>query len=201
MRKYRDWDNVKAAAEFEQLPPGGYICRIMGAEVKEYKRRDGGTFEQLHISIDIAEGDFKYHYANEYRSQNTEDKRWKGVLRLYLPDENGSDRDREDRTASILKAAIESIEESNTGYHWDWDERKLKGKQIGVLFRSEEWEYNGKTGWKTQPFKLIDVARIREGKFKVPKEKPLKKEQAKAISADDFLDNGGEIISDSDLPF
>ena len=80
-------------------------------------------------------------------------------------------------------------------------EFKLKGKQIGVLFRSEEWEYNGKTGWKTQPFKLIDVARIREGKFKVPKEKPLKKEQAKAISSDDFLDNGGEIISDSDLPF
>lgn len=201
MRKYRGWDNVKAAAEFEQLPPGGYICRIMGAEVKAYKRRDGGTFEQLHISIDIAEGDFKDHYANEYRSQNTEDKRWKGVLRLYLPDENGSDRDREDRTASILKAAIEAIEESNTGYHWDWDERKLKGKQIGVLFRSEEWEYNGKTGWKTQPFKLIDVARIREGKFKVPKEKPRKKEQEKAISADDFLDNGGEIISDSDLPF
>ena len=31
MRKYGNWDKVKAAAEFEQLPPGGYVCRIMGA--------------------------------------------------------------------------------------------------------------------------------------------------------------------------
>lgn len=199
MRKYRNWENVKAAPEYQALPAGGYICRIMGAEVKTFQRRDGGSFEQLQISLDVAEGEHKDHYAQEYRAQNTEDKRWKGVLRLYLPDESGTEQD--NFTASRLKAAVEAIEDSNSGYHWDWDERKLKGKLVGCLFRSEEWDFDGRTGWKTQPFRLIDAARIREGKFQIPKDKPLKKEQVKALSADDFLDNGGEIVSDDDLPF
>lgn len=201
MRKYSNWDHVKALPEYQALPAGGYICRIMGAEVKAFNRRDGGSFEQLQISLDIAEGEYKDHYAQEYRAQNTEDKRWKGVLRLYLPDESGTDQD--NFTASRLKAAIEAIEDSNSGYHWDWDERKLKGKLVGCLFRLEEWSFDGRTGWKTQPFKLLSAARIREGKFQIPKDKPLKdsRQPAKVSGTDSFLENGGEIVSDNDLPF
>ena len=103
MRKYGNWDKVKAAAEFEQLPPGGYVCRIMGAEVKEYERKDhSGSFEKLRISLDIAEGQYKDFYANDYRAQNTEDKRWRGVMELYLPDENSANAEQEERTACLL---------------------------------------------------------------------------------------------------
>ena len=202
MRKYGNWDKVKAAAEFEQLPPGGYVCRIMGAEVKEYERKDhSGSFEKLRVSLDIAEGRYKDFYANDYRAQNTEDKRWRGVLGLYLPDENGANAEQEERTASYLKAAIEAIEESNSGYRWDWDERKLKGKIVGCLFRSKEWEYEGRGGWRTEALRFIEADRIRQGKFKVPAAKPLKKTSDSVHTAPMTTPENVEIIADDDLPF
>ena len=202
MRKYGNWDKVKVAAEFEQLPPGGYVCRIMGAEVKEYERKDhSGSFEKLRISLDIAEGQYKDFYVNDYRAQNTEDKRWRGVMELYLPDENGANAEQEERTASYLKAAIEAIEESNSGYRWDWDERKLKGKIVGCLFRSREWEYDGRTGWRTEALRFLEADRIRQGKFKVPAAKPLKKSSGDVYTAPMTTPENVEIIADDDLPF
>ena len=37
--------------------------------------------------------------------------------------------------------AIWRIEKSNEGFHWDWDEKKLIGKVIGI--NMQEDEYNG----------------------------------------------------------
>ena len=52
----------------------------------------------------------------------------------------------------------------------------------GVLFRNEEWEYNGNTGWSTRCCAFAAVGDIRDGKFKIPKDKPLKnKTQTTAI--------------------
>ena len=63
-----------------------------------------GTFERLEISIDVAEGEFKDFYATDYRGQNQEDKKWRGVLRLYVPKDDGSDMD--EWTKSKLKACL-----------------------------------------------------------------------------------------------
>ena len=51
--------------------------------------------------------------------------------------------------------------------------------------------------------KLLSAARIREGKFQIPKDKPLKdnRQPVKAPGAASLLDEGGEIVSDDDLPF
>lgn len=67
----------------------------------------------------------------------------------YLPKEDGTEKD--GWTASALKALIAAVEESNPGFHFDWDEKKLKDKVAGCLFRSEEWAFNGRTGWTTRP--------------------------------------------------
>ena len=88
------------------------------------------------------------------------------------------------------------VEDGNPGYHWDWDESTLKGKTVGVLFRNREWEYNGKTGWSTECCALACVGDIRDGNFKMPKDKPLKE---KAVSSDGFAEVSSG--SDDDLPF
>lgn len=196
MKKIGNWENVKAATEKVALPVGGYIVNIMGAKVATYDGNDGGKFEKLEISIDIAEGDFKDFYANDYRSQQSEDKKWKGVLRQYLPKEDGTEKD--EWTKSSLKALIGAIEDSNPGYHWDWDETKLKGKKVGCIFRNEEWEYNGKTGFKAQAFKFVSVEKIKTGNYRLPKDKLLNNSTATAdtSSASNFKD-----IPDDDLPF
>ena len=195
MRQINNWNDIKAVGEARELPVGGYVCKIMGAEVKTFDGKNG-SFEQLHISIDVAEGEYKGFYAENYRAQNTEDKRWKGVVRLYLPVEDGSEKD--GLTASILKGAIEAIEDSNSGYTWNWDEKTLKGKTVGCILRNEQWAFNGRTGWKAQPFKLIAADKIRSGDFKIPKEKGLAGQSAPAATS---APAGFEVVEDDDLPF
>ena len=195
MKKFNNWENVKAASEFVPLPAGGYIVELKNAKVKEYKNQNGDAFERFEIAIDIADGEFKDYYANDYCNQTNEDKKWKGVLRLYMPKEDGSEQD--EWTKSRFKSFIEAVEDSNPGFHWDWDESKLRGKKIGCLFRLEEWEYNGKTGKKAQPFKAVSVEKIKSGNFKIPKEKLLDKNaSAPTAPTPEFRD-----IPDEDVPF
>lgn len=193
MKQFKGYDKVQATVEREQLPKGAYICVIKNAEVKEYKGQNG-NFEKFEVSIDIAEGDFKDYYATDYRMQNSEDKKWRGVLRQYLPKDDGSEKD--EWTKSAFKALIIAIEESNEGFHWDWDEKKLKGLKVGCLFRNEEWEWDGKSGWTVRPFKFIEVERVESGKFKIPNDKPLKN-STPAQSTNDIDIS----MSDEDLPF
>ena len=195
MKKFNNWENVKAASEFVPLPAGGYIVELKNAKVKEYKNQNGDAFERFEIALDIAEGEFKDYYANDYCNQTNEDKKWKGVLRLYMPKEDGSEQD--EWTKSRFKSFIEAVEDSNPGFHWDWDESKLRGKKIGCLFRLEEWEYNGKTGKKAQPFKAVSIEKIKSGNFKIPKEKLLDKNASAPNSpTPEFRD-----IPDEDVPF
>lgn len=192
MKKLSNWEKIEAATERVQLPKGGYIVRIMDAKVNTYTG-SSGEFEKLEISIDILEGEHKDFYASDYRSQQMEDKRWKGVLRQYIPADDGSEKD--EWTKRNFKALIIAIEDSNPGYHWDWNEKGLKGKIAGALFRSEEWEYQGKTGFATHCFKFVPSELIKSGKYKVPADKLLENRTESQLS--DFE----EIPSDGDLPF
>ena len=149
MRAISNWENVKASADFTALPAGGYVCKIQGAKIRTIDGRNG-SFERLEVAVDIVEGEYKDHFRRDFDSQNTEDKKWRGVLRLYVPSGDGSDQD--NWSAAKLKRFISDVEDSNPGYHWDWEEQKLKGKLVGLTFRREEWEWGGKTGWKTNPF-------------------------------------------------
>ena len=193
MKQFKGYDKVQATIEREQLPKGAYICIIKNAEVKEYKGQNG-DFEKFEVAIDIAEGEYKDFYANDYRMQQSEDKKWRGVLRQYLPKDDGSEKD--EWAKSAFKALIIAIEESNEGFHWDWDESKLKGLKVGCLFRNEEWEFDGRNGWTVRPFKFIEAERVKNGKFRMPNDKPLNN---KSVS-----DNKNSIdisMADEDLPF
>lgn len=192
IKKINNWESVKAATEKVVLPPDGYVVEIKGAKVVTYKSNDGGLFEKLEISIDIAEGEFKDYYTNDYRNQQNEDKKWRGVLRLYLPKEDGTEKD--EWTKSTFKGVVAAIEDSNPGYHWDWDETKLKGKKVGCIFRNEEWEWAEKTGFTARPFKFIAVDKIRTGAFRLPKDKLLKRDEYSSPAS--YTD-----IPDDDLPF
>lgn len=194
MNKPKNWESVKPATERQQLPKGGYVCKIMNAEVVECNGRNG-TFEMLEIALDIVEGEYKDFYINDFRQNPEVDKKWKGTYRLFVPKDDGSEKD--EWTKSKLKAATDAIEESNSGYHWDWDESGLKGKTIGAIFRSEEYDFNGHQGFATRCFKLVPIESIRAGKFKVPEDKLLEKKSS-PINPNDFTEVP---VDESDLPF
>lgn len=174
------------------LPAGGYVAKIMGAKEETYT---WGSV--LVISFDITEGEHKDFFATDYRQNDREDKKWRGTYRLSVPKDDGSEKD--GWTKRTFGGAIWAIEESNPGYHWDWNETTLKGKSVGVLFRNKEWKMDENTGWTTECCALESVENIRNNAFKMPKDKPLKqKTEAGTVNPMEAVESSAD---DGDLPF
>lgn len=203
IRQPSNWNEVQEFTERAKLPLGAYVCRVKKAAVQanEYG-------EQLCIVFDIAEGEYAGFYQREFNADTRENKKFKGVLRVFLPKDDGSQKD--EWTKSTLKGLVTAFEKSNPGYKWNWDERSLAGRMIGIMFRNEEWEYDGKTGWTVRPFRAISTDSVRSGDFTLPKDKPLKKESSSGFgeSYDGFASassysNDFAMLDDSDaqLPF
>lgn len=201
IRRPNNWNEVQEFTDRPKLPLGAYVCRIRKAVVQ-----CNDFDEQLCLLFDIAEGEFKGFFDDDFKANNRADKKWKGVLRQFLPRDDGSDKD--EWAKSSFKGMITSFEKSNAGYVWNWDENSLAGKYVGILFRNEEWEYDGKTGWAVRPFRAISIDSVRSGDFRLPKDKPLKnKAAASSYDSTSYGYTGqpsgfAEIDdSDGDLPF
>lgn len=167
MKAYTGYEKGKATAEAERLPIGGYILKILKAEEITY---DWGR--KLKLSFDIADGDFKDFYKQNYNGQE-EPKKWKGTLMLTVP--NGDDSEKDQKRKKYFESQIACIEESNKGYEWDWNEEKLKGKLVGAVFGNQEYDFDGKSGFFTKCFGLRTVDAIKGGHFKIPKDRLLDK--------------------------
>lgn len=190
MIKEFKFEKKKTVNTSDPLPAGGYVAKIMGAELIKY---DWG--DVLKLSFDIAEGEQKEFFAMQYRGNTNEDKKWKGTFRITIPNEESEYFESQLKTWSNF---IACMEESNAGYIFDWDEAKFKNKLIGVLFRNKEWEYNNMTGWTTECCAVRSAIDIREGNFKIPRDKPLKNRPSSA-GVSGFTEATAE--DDDDLPF
>lgn len=187
MKPYNGY-KAEAPKRREALPAGGYVARIMDAEEHSY---DWG--QVLLISFDVTEGEHKDFFANDYRAQPQEDKKWRGTFRLRIPKDDGSTQDGWSKRS--FNNAMWAVEASNDGYHWDWNEAGLKGKAVGALFRDKQWEMNGRSGWTTECCAFDSVENIRSGKFKTPNPKPLQK-----VAEPDYTPVANASSGD-DLPF
>lgn len=168
MRAFNGYEAKKASSR-EPLPAGGYVMRIMDAEEVTFDR--GGT--ALKISLDVAEGAHKDFFRNDYKQQDAENRRWRCAYNLFIPRDDGSERD--GWTKRRFGNAMYAIEQSNPGYHWDWNEKSLKGKIVGALFRNYEWENQTRGGWDTECGALLEADEIRNGSFRPLPDRPLKK--------------------------
>ena len=199
IRRPNNWNEVKEPTDRQKLPLDAYVCRVKRAAVQNNQHGD-----QLCILFDIAEGEFSGFFNEDYKANTRDDKKWKGVLRLFIPKDDGSEKD--EWTKRTFKGMTTAFEKSNPGYTWNWDENSLAGKLIGILFRNEEWEYDGKNGWAVRPFRALSVDSVRDEDFTLPKDKPLKNKNDSGYGygsgysapASDFalLDD-----SDAELPF
>lgn len=167
IKKPMNWENVQEFSERKALPLGAYVCKVKQARVQ-----DNSYGSQLAILFDISEGEHAGFYNQEYAANTMEGKKWKGVLRVWLPKDDGSDKD--EITKRVLKGMVSAFEASNLGYRWDWNENSLAGKTIGIMYRNEEWKNReGKCIWSVNPFKAISADTVREGSYTLPKDKPL----------------------------
>lgn len=197
INRFGDFDKVQSYQDRPQLPTGGYVMRIMGAEVKE--NRIG---QYVQVSMDIAEGQYKDFFADDYRAQDNgpNGRKWHCNYLLNVPTDDGSEKD--GWTKRRFKTFTDALEASNDGYHFDWDEKKFKGLMIGGLFNIREWESGDRRGRSTNLAQVCSVEKIRTGKYKLPKDQLLSNGAGTSVSTSDTVPGGfGTVVHDDDLPF
>ena len=186
MEKIQGYDEAQAiTGEYERLEAGGYICKIISA--KEEKSKSGKRM--LVIALDIVEGDKKDYFKKRFDEDNRAEKKWPAgaIYRQMLEGE---------KAAGFLKGLMTSLEASNEGFKWDWNEKKLRDLKCGAIFGEEEYEkMDGSIGTSTKIKFIRTVKAIQEGNFKVPE---LKKLPQKGESFEDFINS---VNDDDDLPF
>lgn len=186
MEKLKGYDEAQAiTGEYEKLNAGGYICKIKSA--KEEKSKTGKRM--LVIALDILEGDKKDFFKKRFDEDTRAEKKWPAgaIYRQMLEGE---------KAAGFLKGLITSIEASNEGFKWDWDEKKLANLKCGAIFGEEEYEkLDGSVGTSTKVKFIRTVKSIEEGNFKIPE---IKKLPQKGEAFEDFINS---VTSDEELPF
>lgn len=149
------------------LPPGAHIVVVLGSTLKE-----GKTGRYLEFDMDVAEGEYKGFFDDLYKNSTADIKRWRCKYFVSIPEETGSDKDM--YKLRLFKTFITHIEESNPGYHWDWNEDTLRGKKVGGLFVNNE--YLDKTGERrmgTVMAKTCTIQDVIDGTFRMPKDRLL----------------------------
>jgi len=163
MKQFKGFDEAKKAAAYApgaKLPIGGYVCDVLGVK---YESGNNGNSDVITLQFDIAEGEYAGFFKNQYDNNQNEDKKYKGVVRIYVPTDDGSDKD--NWTKNSFARWTNSFEASNTGYTWDWDEKKWKGKKIGITFGETGTVIEGKEIVYVEARSAESVDNIRSGKF------------------------------------
>ena len=167
MKAFNGFDDAKKQAQagsIGRLPAAGYVCMILGVA---YDAGTDGKSDVLTIQFDICEGEHADYFRKQYEANTSEDKKWKGVKRIYVPMDDGSERD--GWTKKTFAGWIAAVEESNPGYAWDWDEKKLKGKTVGIVFGETGTVIDGKEIVYTEARFGASVEKIRSNDYPLAK--------------------------------
>ena len=188
MKQWSDFKAEKTTSGREILPAGSYVCEIKNAKEESYSWGN-----KLVLMIEVIEGEYTEFFRKDYDQNTNDDRKWRGVFRLDVPKDDGSEQDV--WTKRKFGNFIWAVQESNPGYVWAWDEKTLKGKKIGVLYRNYEWAMGDRTGWSTEAAGAASIEDVRSGKVKPLKDKPLKN---RPVTVDVVADT---VEDESDLPF
>ena len=184
-------DNRKKPTYFSQLPKGAYVCKILHIEERESKKEH----PMIVFQFDIAEGEYKDFYKKQYAANENEDKVWSYDATYYLnvPYEGCSPF-----LTEQWDTFWANLEDSNNGYVFDGNEKKIVGKTFGGVFRIEQQEAkNGNIYDHTRLAYTTISQDVRDGKVtKLPKDKLVGNEP---IDTDAFIN----VTSDTaeDLPW
>lgn len=166
MKKISGYDKIQESGSFKKLPVGGYVVKILSAiDVPEK--------EYLRLSFDIAEGPNKGFFAEEYKNDTREGKKW--------PNAGTFVRSYKEKALPMMKGFTTAVEKSNKNYTWNFDESTLKGKLVGLVIGEEEFvNSSGKMRTHTYVNAVRSVDIIREGKFEIPELKKLSDDKVAA---------------------
>ena len=180
----------KKSSNFIDLPPvGAFIGEIQASREAEQNGRP-----VVELFIEITEGEYKNRFHEVYEDQKErfgDNVKYKGIFRL-VPYMKGD----EDWRRKVFEENLWAVEQSNPGYTWDWDEKKLKGKKVGISIRKRLYTYNGKDRETTEIGRLESIEEIKAGKVKPLKDRDnreTKSESADSTDGSNFTDVSNEV--------
>ena len=184
MEPIKDFDKVEAKGmdDFRGLPIGAYECVIKDARLNHNEETGKNT---LKISIDIASGEYKDYFLKAYETDTRIDRKWNNNAVKYLPYTGDN--------VAFFKGFIKTIENSNIGYVWDWDETKLKGKKVCGVFQYEEYEkQDGTRGIKVRLSKFRSLDKLKE----IEVSDSIKMLDGSYVSYDDYMERKEDKFAD-----
>lgn len=193
MKQFKGFER-KEQVEFELLPKGAYVIKLLSA--KEEQSSSGGSY--LKIAFDIAEGEYAGFYKKAFESDTREDKKWNNDAVLYI---TAPSDDSPQWQIDNFNKFMTAVEDSNEGYHWNWDENTLKDKLVGAKFCIEQSEYEGKVYDHTKAKWFINAQKVRDGKYgKLPNDKLIESKPSSAGLAA-IANNFGPLTTEEEIPF
>ena len=193
-----NYRNAEVTGDFRKLPAGGYIGVITGVEDKVDK-------EYLNITYDIAEGEFRAFYNDEWGKEHPYAH---SFVRSY---KQTGDKDKDKKIMGMFKGFLRKIDNDN-GTHFEGqaetglNEKELIGKKLGLVLGYEE--YNSDRGEVRERLRVVfvkPIVDIRSGNFEIPEVKRLVGEVGiSGVSTVTYTATppvGFEAISASDIPF
>lgn len=185
-------ENRKKPTYFSQLPKGAYVCKILHVEERESKAGN----PMIVINFDVAEGEHKDFYKKQYEANENEDKHWSYDAMFYLSVPYEGCKPFITEQWDTFWA---NIEDSNNGYVFDGNEKKIVGKTFGGVFRLEQTESNNGNIYDHTRLAYTTISQdVRDGKVtKLPKDKLVGNEP---LNSDDFI-NAGTDSAMEDLPW
>ena len=153
---------IKKRGDFLTLPPvGAYVAEIQNVRI--VKAGENQKYDVLEMMLDIVEGEFAGRFKKVYDDQNErfDNAKYKGIFRLNIPSETS-----EDWVDRKFGNNIWCVQESNAGYEWDGDEKKLKGKKVGISIRRRLYTYNNQDRETTEIGQFETIQDVKGGKCK-----------------------------------
>ena len=182
MKAYEGFKSEASGSAYPMLPVGAYVCEIKNVKI------DGKEPDQkLILRLDIVEGEHTGYYTKRYEhdaGRNAQNHmyvtKYKGDFTLNIPNPDNTKREHPEWDIKAFNNMVFCVEQSNEGYTWDWNEKSLKGKLVGINVRAGT--YNGNP--YTQIGRLETVKDVRAGVCKPMKPKPDTNPPTAEASAD-----------------
>lgn len=189
-------------SDFKPLPKGGYIVRVL--QIEETKDKKGKPM--IHFAFDISDGEYNSYFMNLFnkrkeRSDNPLNVKYPFEGQMWIPVYDYEDPN---KTSRKFKGFCTALEDSGTEV---WSPAKdfmidsIKSATLGIVFQSQEQEYNGKASWRSVPWGCRSVESILSGDYFVPDDKPLPEKSNNSSFSGAFGGADSFAQAEDELPF
>ena len=171
---------IKKRGDYLTLPPvGAYVAEIKNARI--VKAEKDQKYDSLEMMVDITEGEYAGRFTALWNDQKERfgDSKYKGIFRLYCPNEES-----EEWVDRKFGNNLWCVQESNKPYEWDNDEKKLKGKKVGINLRKRIYNYNGQDRETVEIGQFETVEDVKNGKCKTLRDRDTRKNKGSEDSTD-----------------